>query len=285
MILVVGASGKLGSIITSMLLAQEESIRILTRNSPGYQPHIDAGAEPVSGDLKDPASLKVACAGVDIVISTATAAERWGEDSLETVDLDGVGNLITAAKEAGVKKFIYVSSSAADPNSDQIYFKAKGTNVQRLMESGIDYAILSPHVFLDVWLGVAFGLPLQNQQPITLVGKGDHQHSFIAIQDVAAFVVAAIDHPDAHNQNILIGGPAPISFMDIANAVGKALGIKLQVNFVNPGDPIPLIPEPLWGFLYLLESFEMKIDMADTAQKFAITLTDVETLAGQMFAS
>ena len=86
--LVVGATGSLGGRITHGLLARGKPVRILARhNSPSEelakqgrantaQSLIAAGAEVVHGDLKDRASLNEAVAGVDTVITTATATQR-----------------------------------------------------------------------------------------------------------------------------------------------------------------------------------------------------------------
>ncbi len=283
MILVVGASGKLGGTIARQLIDAGESVRILERDNPAYQALIRAGAQPVRGDLKDRASLETACRGIDTVISTATAAERGGADTLESVDLHGVGALIESAREMRVKRFIYISSTGADPNSDNPYFMAKGRNVELLRQSGMTYTILTPHIYMDVWLGLAVGLPLQAQHPITLVGQGDHKHSFVAIDDVASFALAALSHPEAQNQQLLLGGPEPISFADIVERVGKVMGQKLPVNFVPPGAPIPLIPEPLWGFLYFIESYEFAIDMSQLPKTYGVAMTTVDQLAERMF--
>ena len=90
MILVVGATGSLGGRITRGLLAQGKPVRILARhNSPSEElakqgransaaSLIEAGAQAVYGDLKDRASLDAAVAGVDTVITTATATQRGG---------------------------------------------------------------------------------------------------------------------------------------------------------------------------------------------------------------
>ncbi len=285
MILIVGASGRLGGAITHRLLEMGKSVRILTRENPAYRPIVDAGAQQVGGDLKDRASLDAACQGVDTVITTATAAERGGLDSIESVDRDGVSNLIEAARDAVVNRFIYISATGADPNNPVPFFSAKGQNERLLQGSGMVYTILSPHFYMDVWLGVSVGLPLQAGQPITLVGKGDHKHSFIAIRDVAAFAVAALDNPKARNEQLVLGGPEAISAVEIVNRVGKVLGKELAVNFVPPGTPLPLIPESAWGFLYSLESFELKIDMNRLPETYGVRLTPVEEVARQMFVS
>src|SRR6476620_10908906 len=117
MILVVGATGMLGSTVTRQLLEQGKDVRVLVRPQSQYQPLVEAGAQPVFGDLKDRASLDAACRGVDTIVTTANSASRGGDDNIQTVDQEGNRNLVDAAKEAGVKHFIFVSALGADPNS------------------------------------------------------------------------------------------------------------------------------------------------------------------------
>ena len=107
MILVVGATGKLGGLITQQLIQRGEPVRVLVRQDPGglFGPDV----EVVHGDLKDPGSLQKACEGVDAVITTANATARGGADTIESVDLVGNRNLIDAAVGALVPRFIFIS--------------------------------------------------------------------------------------------------------------------------------------------------------------------------------
>ncbi len=283
MILIVGASGELGSRITKRLIEAGKPIRILARENPSYQTLGNSGAQIVKGDLKDADSLAVACQGIDTVITTASAVMRGGEDTLESVDLHGTANLIKAAQAAGVKHFIYVSSTVADPTSQDAYAGAKGKSEQRLRASGMNYTILRPYIFLDFWLYMLVGTPLQAGQVITLVGQGDHKHSFVALQDAAAFAVAVVDNPTAHNQDLLIGGPQPVCLTEVVEQVSQLMGKQLAVNYVPIGSPVPMVPEYLWGFLYMIESTEVSIDMRELTQIYGVTLTPAQELARQMF--
>ena len=76
MILVVGSTGNLGGSIARRLLAEGKEVRILVRPGSSYRDLVDDGAEPVTGDLKEPASLHAACAGVDALVTTANAIGR-----------------------------------------------------------------------------------------------------------------------------------------------------------------------------------------------------------------
>jgi uncharacterized protein YbjT (DUF2867 family) len=88
--LVVGSSGMLGGMVARRLLAGGKPVRVLVR-----QPSSLAGAESVTGDLKDPASLEAACRGVNAVITTANSARRGGADNIESVAVDDVAEFVT----------------------------------------------------------------------------------------------------------------------------------------------------------------------------------------------
>ena len=73
MILVVGATGRLGGSIARALLDSEKAVRVLVRDGSSFD---DARAETVRGDLKDPDSLRKACKGVDVVVRTRQLSTR-----------------------------------------------------------------------------------------------------------------------------------------------------------------------------------------------------------------
>jgi NADH dehydrogenase len=159
--------------ITQRLLAAGKDVRILVRHhSPSEelarqglatpaQSLIDAGAQPVYGDLKDRTSLDAACQGIETVVTTANSALRGGEDNVGTVDLKGNRNLIDAAKAAIVKHFVFTSAIIADRDSPVPFLQAKALSEEHLCASGMDYTILVPNTFIEVWTGMIVGLPLQ----------------------------------------------------------------------------------------------------------------------------
>lgn len=297
MILVVGATGILGGKITQRLLNQGKEVRILVRhNSPAEQmalqrmataPQslIDSGAQPVYGDLKERASLDAACDGIETVITTANSAMRGGEDSVDTVDRAGNHNLIAAAKAAGVKHFIFTSFLGASPNNPVPLFQAKAETEAALLESGMPYTILAPNFFLESWVGMVIGIPLQTRRPVTLVGEGQRLHSLISVEDVADFAVAAIGHPAAVNQRLILGGPEPISWRGIVDTFGEVLGQQLPVQLVSPGELIPGLPELVPPVLAAMETYDSPIPMEKTAQTFGVAQTQLVTFVRRMLSN
>jgi uncharacterized protein YbjT (DUF2867 family) len=276
MILVVGATGDLGGAVTRMLLAQNKPVRILARAWSNYQPLADARAQVVLGDLKQRDSVNAACLGVETVITTANSATRGGEDTVQTVDLQGNRHLIDAAKAAGVQQFIFVSVLAADSNSPIPFLRAKGTTEVYLREGGMPYTILAPNGYMELVLGGAVGMPAMMGQPVTIVGGGRRKHSFISVSDVAAFALSAVGNEVAINQKLLLGGPQPLSFRDAVAIYERVLGHQIQVNSVAPGEPVPGLPDMVAQLLADLDTYDSPIDMTQTARTFGIRLTPLE---------
>jgi uncharacterized protein YbjT (DUF2867 family) len=289
MILVVGATGLLGGMITRQLLDNEKEVRILVRENSFADEMavvglgtpadilINAGAQPVYGDLKDRPSLDEACRNVTTVITTANSVLRSGEDTIESVDLKGTHNLIDAAREAGVQRFIYVSVLGADVESPNSLGQAKALCETRLQKSGMDYTILQPGFLMEVWVDLVVGAPLQSGLPITLVEPGSHKHAFVSARDVAAYAVKAVDHGAARKALIRIGGPEAYSWNDIVNTASEILGHPLPVDYVSVGDPIPTLPEAALPLMYGFETYESYINMNAAAMLFNIQPTSLQT--------
>lgn len=272
MILVAGATGTLGGRIVRGLLERGESVRALVRSTSNHAPLADAGAEIVIGDLKDPDSLSQACDGIDVVVTTASVS-KTGDDSLEAVDLEGSRNLIDAARAAGVRHFIFTSTVGASPDHPALLFRLKAAVEDYLRESGMTYTILQPNAFMDAWFGMLIEMPIHSGMPVTLVGDSKRRHSFVAERDVAAFAVSAVGHMAAKDATILIGGPDAITLRDAVRLYEQALGSKIEVRTVAPGDPIPGLPESVWGIAAGFESYDSEIPMDEAARTYGVRPT------------
>ena len=285
MILVVGATGLVGGMIARELLRQGHALRILTRSDPAYQELVAVGAQAAPGDLKDPASLARACEGVDALITTASAGQRGGVDTPQSVDLEGNRNLIAAARAAGVKQFIYVSALTASVDHPVALARAKAETEATLRDSGLAYTIIAANGIMDVMLPLLVGDRVRAGQPVTLVAEGRRRHSYVAAHDVAAFAVAAIGHPAALNRRVAVGGPQPLSWRDIVAEYERSLGRSLSVRWIAPGELLPDLPtgltELVSGLLAGLETFDSPVDMTDTSRTFRVALTPASALVDQ----
>jgi len=285
MILVAGATGYLGGLIVRRLLEQGHAVRILVRPNSDYAELVEAGAVPAEGDLKNQESLRAACDGVEVVITTANSAQRGGDDNPETVDLRGNQNLIDAARAARVRQYIFVSAYGAEISVPIPFLQAKARTEDYLRGSGLSYTILAPHIFMDVWIPMVVGAAVRENRPIVLFGAGGRKHSSIAVADVAAFAVSAIGHDAAINQKLALGGPEAASWREIIAVSERVLGRSIPVHALAPDDPPPPLPELVVGLLRGMEKGDVIIPMEETARKFGVRQTTAEQFIRSAFAN
>jgi NADH dehydrogenase len=287
--LVVGATGMLGTEICRLLRAREEPVRALVR-ATADPVKVDAlralGAEIVTGDLRDPASLQRACLGASCVLSTATAIGSFSPENTFLSADGGTKDLIDAAQAAGAAHFVFVSvTRGLNPDCDLI--RVKRINEQHLVQSGLSYTILRPSAFMEVWLSPRLGFDAANARA-NVIGHGDARLSYISYLDVAQFAVAAIGHPGAHNAAIELGGPDAVSPLEVVHIFEKLSGRTFQVVHIpvealqaqHAAAANPL--EKTFAALMMETAKGDVIPMQDVLRSFPdITLRSVEDYARQ----
>jgi uncharacterized protein YbjT (DUF2867 family) len=277
-ILVVGATGMLGGVIVRRLLERGDQVRALVRDDTSERALIKAGAQTARGDLRDAASLASACDGISTLITTANSAGRGGEDNVDTVDLEGNRSLIQAASRAAVEHFVFLSAEGEDPESPVPFLRAKGLTSGRLRESGMTYTVLVPNLYMDVWIPLVVLAPVAAGRPITLVGEGARKHYLVAVDDVARFTVAATRSERARNRDLLIGGPQALSWRDVIATFERVHGVTLEVESIDPGQPMPGFPEAVSGLMAGIETYDSPepISAAEAETTFGVRLTSLE---------
>jgi len=292
MILVIGATGLLGSEICRRLSEHGESLRALARKTSDgakVQRLKTLGAEVVQGDLKDRASLDAACRGMSTVITTAsTTLSRQPDDSIGAVDQDGQLQLVDAARKAGVAQFIYVSVSA-NIDVDCPLHTAKRTVERHLQKSGMTYTILRPSFFVEVWLSPALGFDFSNGTA-RLFGSGQQPISWISLGDVAEFAVRCVGHPAARNAVIELGGPEALSPDEVVRTFEQVTGrhfetehvpeTALQAQWRTAEDPL----QKSFAALMLGCAHGDSIDMRQTLKAFPLRELTVREYAARVTA-
>ena len=124
-VLVAGATGRLGGVIARQLIAAEVPIRALGRNREKLTALERAGAETAVVDLLDVARLSAACQDVDQIVSTANNFLGTGPRSPGRIDLGAHQNLCVAARNARVRRLVYVSFRGASPGEANAFFRLK----------------------------------------------------------------------------------------------------------------------------------------------------------------
>ena len=280
--LIVGATGLVGSEICRKLRSKGEAVRALVRPtaaSAKLEELRNIGVTLVHGDLKEPRSLRAACDGVSTILSTASSSlSRQAGDSIESVDRDGQLSLIDSAKDRGVRRFIYVSFPPMA--TDFPLQRAKRAVEQRLVSSGMEYTILQPTFFTEVWLSPALGFDI-GAAKARIYGNGEGRVSWISYADVAEFAVQAIENQAARNAALPLGGPGALSPLKVVQMCEQLTGRKFSLEHVSEG---ALRASKQSASDSLQESFtalmlglipDQPIDMQALLKSFPVTLTSV----------
>lgn len=255
-ILVVGASGQLGTRIVQQLSAARRPVRAMVRKTSRQQhlrlPHVDI----VQADLSDPASLDAAVQGAGAVIATATAVAPLHGSRFAEVDDAGYAALIAACQRHRSGRFVMVSVPQT-PFDDKVPLCGYKRRIeQRLAASGLPHAVLRFEPFMDDWfalaglalatrgdaaaltarpwpflqrfMGVVGGLA-EKRGLLIVAGSADSRQAFITVDDVARCCIAATAHAAADNATLGIGGPERLSWAEVAAKTAAVLGRPVQV--------------------------------------------------------
>ena len=232
-ILMVGGTGLVGRQIALALRRQNQSVRALVRGGSAHPKAGELqsdGIRIVDGDLTQPESLAIACEGVDSVVCTATTMPTGADDGLRRVDHDGVLALIDAAERAGAKKFVYTSYSG-NLRRPSALETAKRDCEARLLESSMNAVVLRPTYFMEIWLGPHLGFDPANGRA-RIIGAGEAKISYISASNVAEFAVSALLRQTGQQAILEMGGPEPLSQLDVVRIFERTLGITCQLDFV-----------------------------------------------------
>jgi uncharacterized protein YbjT (DUF2867 family) len=289
-ILVVGASGLLGSEVCERLVARGQRVRALVRSTsnPDRVSRLRAlGVELVIGDLKDPKSLENACQGQDGLVCTASSTfSRQEGDSIETVDRDGLNHLVDAARKSAVQHFVFMSFSGNIDRPSPLR-NAKRSVEKHLRDSGLGYTILRPSYFMEVWLSPAIGFDFA-KGAATIYGAGTAKISWMSYRDVAEFAVQSLEKPSARNRVLELGGPERLSPLEVVRIFERLTGRKFQVTHVSDEtlrQQLATAPDALQkSFAALMLSYAAGDDVPMDAmlREFPLHLSSVEAYARSM---
>jgi uncharacterized protein YbjT (DUF2867 family) len=292
MYLIVGATGRLGSLVTRKLLAEGKPVRAMTRTPAKAQELKRLGAEIVQGDLRDPASLAYACRGIDKLLDAAHAFPGEGDNNPQTVDHAGKCQLIDAAKAAGVNHFVFTSILGVGLDVPIDFFRIKYQVEECLKASGLSYTILRAAAFMEAWAALV-GEPIVKTGKTTIFGRGDNPVNFVSVEDVAYYALIALEDPKARNQVIKVGGPENHTLNQVAEIFGKVAGrpaqkshmplpmMRVMSTLMRPFNPA--MSRQIAAGIFM-DTADQTFDMTQTLKLYPAQLTRLEDYVRRVYA-
>ena len=289
MILVTGGTGFVGPKVVHALRERELPVRCLVRtpSSSPAQSLATWGCELVQGDVTDAQSLRRAVKGCDTVVHLV-AIRQGSQEKFERVMEQATRDLVAAAKEAAVQRFVLMSALGTSEETKDLvpYFHAKWENEQTVASSGLEHVIFRPSfIFGDGGILMTFKR-LARVAPVTpIIGSGKQRIQPIWIDDVAAYFAEGVQRPDVTGRIFELGGPDAVSWNEFWERLKRALGVRrpsvhvpmrlMRANALIterlPGD-IPLTRD----LLTMLEHGDNTVSNDDAVQTFGLPLLPLD---------
>jgi NADH dehydrogenase len=228
-VLVTGGTGFVGTGIVRALLDAGHTVRVLERESGKAAQAGLEGVEAVQGDMSDAASLRSAVGGQDAVVHLVAIITGKPEE-FERVMEQGTRDLVAAAKEAGVRRFVLISALGVTEETKDLvpYYRAKWDMERTVKESGLEYVIFRPSfVFGPGGAALQQFTKIAKLAPVTpIVGPGTQRLQPIWIEDVGAYFEEGLTRPEAANRTFEIGGPDVVTWNEFWERLKRTLGIR-----------------------------------------------------------
>jgi len=246
------------------------------------------GCELLQGDVTDPEDLRRAVEGADAVVHLV-AIRQGSERDFQRVMVDGTHNLLAAAKDAGVGRFVLMSALGTSEETKDLvpYYRAKWEMEGQVRGSGLAHVIFRPSFIFGRDGGI---LPtfakLARYSPVTpITGRGKQRIQPIWADDLAAYFGEAASRGDVAGETYELGGPDAVTWNEFWARLKRALGQR------RPSVHIPmalmranaLVTERLPGnipltrdLLKMLEAGDNVVSNDDAVRTFKISLVPLD---------
>lgn len=222
LILLTGASGYIGGRLLGKLHERGERVRAVARRPDDLRARVPDGVDVIGGDVLDAASLAPAFAGVDTAYYLVHAMASHND--FQSEERTGAENFARAAKAAGVRRIVFLGGLGGLAREGLSKHLASRQDVGRVLrESGVPTLEFRASIILGSG-SLSFELvrSLVDRLPMMIVPRWARQRTQpIAIEDVIAYLVAALDVQLSKSETIEIGGSDQVSYLDLMREYAK----------------------------------------------------------------
>lgn len=239
-VLVLGASGFIGSHVAAALAAGGHQVRAAARR-PEAARRLAPAHEWVRADfaeLVDPALWAPFLEGVDVVVNCVGVLQDGAGDSLVAAHVTAPKALVAACGQAGPRRIIHLSAVGTDEVVGTGYGQSKLATEALLKDSDLDWAILRPSLVLGrgVYGGSAMLRGLAAFPLLIPVVDGAGAFRPVAMDDLCAVVVAMAETNEPLRRSVDVAGPEAVSLTDLLTGLRGWLGLA----------PAPMVTLPAW---------------------------------------
>ncbi|MDG2383277.1 MAG: SDR family oxidoreductase [Pirellulaceae bacterium] len=226
LVLLTGASGYVGGRLLPLLEARGVSVRCLARTPVNLEGRVGEGTEVVAGDVLDGESLVPAMSGIETAYYLVHSMGSRG--SFEHEDRIAAQNFADAAREAGVKRIVYLGGLGDDDDELSPHLRSRHEVGEVLQSSGC--VVIEFRASIVIGSGsLSFELvrALVQRLPVMICPKWVGVRAQpIAVEDLLDYLIEALDWPGMESRMFEIGGPRAVSYGDIMREYSRLRGLK-----------------------------------------------------------
>jgi uncharacterized protein YbjT (DUF2867 family) len=267
MILIVGATGLVGSATLRQLTARGVPVRALVRSAAKAATLAGPGVETVVGDLERPASLDTALIGVTRALLISP---------LHPHQVEWQGNFVEAARRAGAVHIVKLSGLGTASDSPLRSGRWHAQTERHVAEAGLPFTYLHPPFFMQNLLRSAATIATQGVLTASMqAGK----IAMVDARDVATVAVAALTSDGHVGKTYTITGPEALSFQEVAVRLSDVTGRRVTYQDV----PLATVRQELVAASLPPWLVEVRMEFAAALRDgYAAAVTDtVQTVTGQ----
>lgn len=231
-VLLFGATGHLGKEIAKEVKKQGYDLTVVVRSKDKAKELSGITNQAIVIDITNVKSMSTVCNGFDVVISALGKSVSPNDKSKPTfrdIDLNANSTILTEAKKAGVKKFVYVSAFQAEKYLHLEYFKVHHEFSEKLKQSGINYSIIKPPAIFSAFIDV---IDMARKGKLMNIGKGEHLTNPIFEGDLAEVCVNSIKET---NTTIEAGGAYVYSRAQLNEIIQKEVAPDKKIRSAPVG--------------------------------------------------
>ena len=244
LVLVTGGAGFVGNNIIDALVKQGYAVRAVVRNPEKAEKrlgHFGDSIEIAQGDVTNRGVWADLMKGVDVVIHTVAIPMEKGGQTYEQVNYQGTINVVDAAIDAGVSRFINISQNGADSSLPYRFLAGKGKAQEYVAsQENLKWTAIRPSAIFgpqDEFFNTFARLVKLTPIVFPLIGGGKAEFQPVSIFDVAEATVRCIKEDSTIGKELVLGGPEVLTMGEIEKRVIKALNTG---RIMIPA-PVPLL--------------------------------------------
>lgn len=240
---VTGAGGSVGSRLVDLLESKVEAhvACLIRRDNARSIQRANAATRWIVGDLLNPEPYASCLSSATTVVHLASAMGKASPAEFQRVNVEGLRRLLRVAQQAGVRRFVFVSSVAAKFALGRYayYARSKCDGEAVVRGSSVPYAIVRPAIVAAATSGSWQGLARLARLPVTpLFGGGRAMVQPIHVDDLAASILQICEHPDCNGATVEIGGPEKLSLRELLGRMAGFLRGRTPPMISIPMRPI-----------------------------------------------